>query len=58
MQHRCDILQWHCSKSWETIKEESFKRKNSLPDASNILAHAAEVLKQVEGAGIEKMVGS
>ena len=32
--------------------------KTSLPDESKILVRTAEVLRQVEGTGIEKMVGS
>ena len=34
------------------------KDETSFPDESNILVHAAEVLRQVEGTRLEKMAGS
>ena len=39
-------------------RKKCSKDINSFPDDSKILAHASEVLKQVEGAGLEKMVDS
>ena len=35
-------------------RKKCSKDTNSFPDDSKILAHASEVLKQVEGAGLEQ----
>ena len=58
MQHRCSTGPIVCDEVVQNPEKQSRKNfsrgKTIFPDGSNILFHIAEVLRQVEGDGLER----